>query len=239
MGSTRKQRSGETTDALVPLRATHQGELNGCKLSTDIPSHPGPDLRADCRGLWHMGQRLDPFQRPGQCPHAGDRSRHSGRRCRLPRQTVQDHCHGGRRARHLDRRFSGWHHGRRFCAGRRALGCLRLHRHECVRARQCAHRAGSHTRHRPRAGCRVSRRRHHRHAGGGTGAAGRDGLLLVSGGQRQPHAHGQPRYAAQPAHRLCLRVIADFDFCAAGRRHLHQGGGCRRRSGGQGRGRHP
>jgi hypothetical protein len=41
-------------------------------------------------------------------------------------------------------------------------------------------------RHRPGAGRRLPRRRHHRHAGGGPGPAGRDRLLLVPGRQRQP-----------------------------------------------------
>jgi K(+)-stimulated pyrophosphate-energized sodium pump len=67
--------------------------------------------------------------------------------------------------------------------GRRgALGRLRLHRHERVGARQRAHRAGGHARHRPGAGRGLSRRRHHRHAGGGPGPAGRDRLYWFLGG---------------------------------------------------------
>ena len=40
----------------------------------------------------------------------------------------------------------------------------------------------------PRPGRRISRRRHHRHAGGGPGFVGRDRFLLVFGRQRQSHA---------------------------------------------------
>ena len=78
--------------------------------------------------------------------------------------------------------------GHRLRHRRRALGRLRLHRHERLGTRQRAHRAGGHPRHRPGARRRLPRRRHHRHAGGGPGPAGRDGLLLVPGRQRQPDA---------------------------------------------------
>ncbi len=43
----------------------------------------------------------------------------------------------------------------------------------------------------------------------------------------------------KPADRLRLRLVADLDLRATGRRHLHQGRRRRRRPGGQGRGRHP
>src|SRR5579885_1974781 len=87
---------------------------------------------------------------------------------------------------------------------------------------------------RPRA--RGPRRGHHGHAGGGARAARSVGLLRLP-------AVGvyRSRRAADPgsAGGALLRRVADLDFRAARRRHLHQGR--RRRCGprGQGRGRHP
>ena len=49
----------------------------------------------------------------------------------------------------------------------------------------------------------------------------------------------QPVEAAQPADRAGLRRFADLDLRPSGRRHLHQGRRRRRRSGRQGRSRHP
>ena len=78
--------------------------------------------------------------------------------------------------------------------------------------------------------------RGHRHAGGGPRAAGRRRLL------RRPAQHG--RAERQPRHDRCaglagLRRLADLDLRPSRRRHLHQGCGCRRRHGRQGRSRHP
>jgi K(+)-stimulated pyrophosphate-energized sodium pump len=83
--------------------------------------------------------------------------------------------------------FLGRHDGRRLRARRGAVGRLRLHRHERLGARQRAHRAGRHQGHRPGAGRRLQGRRHHRHAGGGPGPAGRGHLLLLLiGGLAKP-----------------------------------------------------
>src|SRR6218665_172979 len=207
----------------APPCNTPQGEPNGCRFSTDIPSHPGPGLRPGCRGLRHLGQGLDSCPRPGQCPHAGDRGRHPGRRCRLPGAPGQDHCHGGPGAGGFDRPVSRYHHGRRLCPGGLALGRLWFHRHERLGARQCAHRAGRNRRHRPGADGGVSWRRDHRHAGGRAGPARRDRLLLVSG-RRQPRAHGPTGRFARSADRLRLWLVAGFPLFAPGRGHLHQGG---------------
>ncbi len=71
------------------------------------------------------------------------------------------------------------------------------------------------------------------------------GLLGVTGfywflvGNGNLHARPQAGQPAEPADRLCLRLLADFHLRAAGRRHLHQGRRRGRRPGGQGRGRHP
>jgi hypothetical protein len=134
-------------------------------------------------------------------------------------------------------RVSGRHECRRLCHRRGVVRRLRLHRHECVGARQCAHRAGGDQGHRPGAGRGVPRWRDHRHAGGGPGPARRDGILLVPGAN-EPHARCHRRQA-QSADRFCLRLLADLHLRPSGRRHLHQGCGRRRRPGGQGRGRHP
>ena len=69
--------------------------------------------------------------------------------------------------------FLGGTHGGRLRARRRAVGRLRLHRHERLGARQRAHRAGRDQGHRPGAGRRLQGRRHHRHAGGRPGPARR------------------------------------------------------------------
>ncbi len=65
------------------------------------------------------------------------------------------------RARLADR---GW-----LCGRRHPVGPHRLHRHEHLRARQRAHRAGGDPGTERRSQRRLPRRRHHRHAGRGTG----------------------------------------------------------------------
>jgi hypothetical protein len=79
-----------------------------------------------------------------------------------------------------DRHLPGRQDRHRLCHRRGALGRLRLHRHERLGARQRAHRAGGHQGHWPGAGRGLPRRRHHRHAGGGPGPAGRDRLSTGS-----------------------------------------------------------
>jgi hypothetical protein len=193
----------------------------------------------DGRGIRLLGTWLDSFPGRGQRPNAGNRSRHPGRCGRLPGSAIQDHQHRGRGAGRADRLLPGRQDGHRLRDWRGAVGRLRLHRHERVRARQCAHRTGRHQGHWPGTGRGLSRRRHHRHAGGGPGPAGRDRLLLVPHGRRHPNRRQGPGRAAEPADRLCVRLVTDLHFCASGRRHLHQGRRRGRRPGGQGGSRHP
>ena len=85
-------------------------------------------------------------------------------------------------------------------------GARRLHRHERVGARQCAHRAGGDgvARRRPRA--RVQGRRDHRHAGRGPRAARRDALF------RLPHRH---RCIFAPNDRIVVDSLVALGFGAS------------------------
>ena len=134
-----------------------------------------------CRGLRHLGPQLDPFPGRGQCPHAGNRSGYSDGSRRLFVAAVPHHCRRWRHSGGADCPVPGPAHRQRICARRGVVGRLRLHRHECVRARQRAHRAGGYGRYWCRAGRRLPRRRHYRHASRRAGPAGRHRLLLVSG----------------------------------------------------------
>ena len=182
--ATRKQRSGGTAPCVATLHAIQQHRRFA------MTGNSALILALVCglgrRGIRLLGPQLDSFPGRRQRPHAGNRSGHPDRRRRLPGAPVQDHRHRRRRAGHPDRRLPRRPDRHRLRHRRGALGRLRLHRHERLGARQRAHRAGRHPRHRPGAGRRLPRRRHHRHAGGGPGPAGRDGLLLVPGRQRQP-----------------------------------------------------
>ena len=75
----------------------------------------------------------------------------------------------------------------------------------------------------------VPRRRDHRPAGGRTWTDRRRRLLL--GASLNARRSKRARAAASDDW-VCFRSIADFDLRAAGRRHIHQGSGRRRRSGG-------
>ena len=114
----------------------------------------------------------------------------------------------------------------------RPFGRCRLHRHEHLGARQRAHGPGRERRPEPGAADRVSRRRHHRHAGRRPRPARRGGLL------RRVARHDRRRSRAARAGRPRLRRLAHFHLRAARRRHLHQGRRRRRGPGGQGRSRH-
>ena len=81
--------------------------------------------------------------------------------------------------------FLDKHDRRRLRARRDPVGRLRLHRHEHLGARQRAHRAGGHPRHRPGARRRLQGRRDHRHAGGRPRPDRRRRVLLV----RQQRRH--------------------------------------------------
>ena len=177
----------------------------------------------DCRGLRHLGPRVDPFSRCRQCPDAGNCSGHSGRCGGLSGPAIQNHRHRRRGAGHSDGHLSGWHHRHRLRDRRGAFWRVRLHRHECVGQSQRPHGPGRHQRYWPSAGCGVSGRCHHRHAGGGLGFVGCVRFLLVFGGQWQSDARQEPGQFAQPLDRFCLRLLADLNFCPTGRRHFHQG----------------
>ena len=112
------------------------------------------------------------------------------------------------------------------CHRRHSFGCRRLYRHERVGARQCAHGGGGpHQRHESGARHRVQIGGHHRHAGGRARASRRVHLLFLLARQR----HRDSQDSRRPGCAF-LRRVADLDFRAIGRRHLHQGCRCRRRS---------
>ena len=136
-------------------------------------------VRPHRRDLRILGTQLDSFPRRRQCPHARNCCCHSNRRGCLSGTAIQNHRHG--------RCGSGC----AYCLGLRPVKCrrlctrcstfrrMRLYRHEHFSPCQCAHRSSCYQRHWPCAGCCVSRRRHHRHAGGWFGFARRDRFLLV------------------------------------------------------------
>ena len=89
-----------------------------------------------------------------------------------------------------------------FVHRRRALGRLRLHRHERLGARQRAHRGGRHARASARRSTSPSGRRHHRHAGGRPRPARRRRLLLVPRRRRRQRRlaqHRSSRWSASPS----------------------------------------
>ena len=152
--------------------------------------------------------------------------------------------HDRHRRRHPLRRHlggAGRADGGRICGGRGALGTRRLHRHERVGALERAHGRGRAHRAERGAGGGLSRRRDHRLAGRRPGPARRGGLLLVPraiGAVRPESDEGGPARHDRAAGRPGVRRIADLDFRASRRRHLHQGRRRRRRPRRQGRSRH-
>ena len=193
-------------------------------------------LRRSGHRLRDLGHALGALRRCRQRENAGNRRRHPRGRAGLPEAAIFDdrrrrrrHLPGGR----LFPRLAGRH---RLCGRRHPVRLGRLHRHERVGARQCAHRAGRDQVARRRARNRIPRRRHHRHAGGRPGAARRDALF------RLPHRHaayGAERSRSDQFHGGArLRRLADLDLRPPWRRHFHQGRRRRRRSRRQGRGRH-
>ncbi len=210
----RKQRSGDNP-GVAPTFATQpsRSALHDRQHCTGT----GVWFWPDCRDLRNLGTTLDSFPRPGECAHARDCSRYSNRRSCVPGAPIQDHHVGWRGAGDPHRCFSGQSFGDRLCSRCRALGSVWLYRDECVGAGQCAHCTGSHPWHRPSFGSGLPGWRHHRHAGGGLGAAGGDRFLLVFGAGWCSDC-GQ----AQSADRLCIRLVADFHFCAPWWRNFHQ-----------------
>ncbi len=91
-------------------------------------------------------------------------------------------------------------------------------------------------RHRPGAQHRLQGWRHHRPAGGGPGPHLGRGLLHVPE-RLGPRGREDGRHR-EAAHRPRVRLVADLDLRATGRRYLHQGRRCRCRPRGQSRSRH-
>ena len=117
-----------------------------------------------------------------------------------------------------------------------AVGGCRLCRHERLGARQCEDRASRAQQSQGRSGDRLQGRRGHRLAGGrARSARGRDLLFHpardIAGRRSAPGARSDG--GAE------LWRVADLDFRPSRRRHLHQGGRCRRRPRRQSRGGNP
>jgi hypothetical protein len=189
-------------------------------------------LRLAVHRLRDLGHPVGPRGRPGQCTYAGDCGRDPGGRAGLSHSPVHHHRACGRRGFPHHMVAPGRHRSDRLPDRRRAFGRCRLHRNARLGPRQCAHRAGCVEQPVGRPRHRLQGRRDHRNAGGRPRPSGGLGLLLgpdrTDGGcPLGPRRHRRARRAR-------LRRFADLDLRASGRRHLHQGCGCRRRSGRQG-----
>ncbi len=185
--------------AIARIQQIERGR-NSLDLHHDGALHR-PGLRPGRGPLRLRAAKLDPQPERGQRAHAGDRRGDPARRGRLPGAPVQDDRHGRRRPGDPDLRLPRPHHGRRLRARRRALGRLRLHRHEHLGARQRAHRAGRHQGHRPGARRRLQGRRDHRHAGRRPRPDRRRRVLLVRQRRRREGrpGHRSSRCSASPS----------------------------------------
>ena len=193
-------------------------------------------VRRSGHRLRDLGHDLGAVGRCRQRENAGNRRGHPRGRAGLPEAAIFDHRR--RRRRHLPdcRLFPRLAGRRRLCGRRHPVRRGRLHRHERVGARQCAHRASRDQVARRRARNRIPRRRHHRHAGGRPGAARRHALFRLPD---RLAAYGAERSRGDRFHGGArLRRLADLDLRPPWRRHFHQGRRRRRRSRRQGRGRH-
>ena len=123
--------------------------------------------------------------------------------------------------------LSGHHFGVWLRVGRFPVGCLRLHRHECVGQGQRAHRASGDPRHWPSARCRIQRWCDHWDAGGRPRTVGR-GRCSSSISSMTGSTTGNSADIAEADARFRVRRFADLDLRAAWRRHLHKRRGCRR-----------
>ncbi len=171
----------------APCRVSHASLTQGTRkndsnaLGRDRLRRAGADLR-------HRHGEECSLRFGWQCPDAGNRRRHPGRRFRLPQSSVQDHrarrCGRHHRARPAAG-LAGRHRLRDRC---RAFRCHRLHRHERFRSRQRPHHGSCP----PEPGCRpvrrVPRRCRHRHAGCRSGPAGLCRLLR----RAAEHGHRGP-----------------------------------------------
>ena len=220
--------------ALLPGRFQLRPHPSTGDFHDDFVAHRS--LRRARPPLRHLGHLFGDAGRSRQRQDAGDIR--SGARGRAGLSAPAIHHDRHRRRRDLPhRRLSPRLARRRRLCGRRHPVRLRgFHRDERVRARQCAHRAGRHRLARRRARTGVPRRCHHRAPGGGARLARRHALF------RLPHRHAA--FCAERSGRrrfhggARLRRLADLHLRAIGRRHLHQGRRCRRRSRRQGRSRH-
>ena len=179
-------------------------------------------------------RRLVLAEAAGSARMQRDRGRHPGRRHGLSEPAVHDHRRSRRGGVHRALDLPGLSRRLRLPARRRALGLGRLHRHDRIGAGERAHRRGRAARTRPRAGRGVSRWRHHGAPGRGARPA-RSLRLLRHPGAGRP---GDPLGARGPR-RPVVRRVSDLDLRPPRRRHFHQRGRCRGRSGRQDRGRHP
>ena len=191
----------------------------------------GDRRRHHRRALWCDVGARDRGTAGRQRAHAGDCRGDPDRRQGLSEPSIHRHCDGRRSTAGSARADTQLGHGRRLRGRGAAVGTGRLYRHEHFGARECAHGAGG----APGAECGavggISRRRGDRHARGGSRATRRDRLF------RAPARPARGSGGAACARGSGFRRLADLDFCASGRWHIHQG--CRRRrgSGRQGRGR--
>ena len=196
----------------------------------------GHRVRRAGLGLWLVHQPSSVERQRRDCPNAGNLGRCTGRRAGLSQSPIshdsdrrgggtnhtRDHPRAARRDRLLDR------------GG--VVGSGRLYRYERLGARQCENRAGRAQQSQGRSGDRLQGRRGHRVAGGrARSARGRDLLFHPA----RDNARRRSAPGARSDGGAELRRVADLDFRASRRRHLHKGGRCRRRPRRQGRGGHP
>ena len=173
----------------------------------------------------------------GERADAGDRARDpGGRRC-VPAEAVHDDRGGRDRAvlppRLLQRARVG--DRLRLPDRRRVLGGRRLHRDERRRPLERPHRGGRARGPPARVPGRVPRGLRDRPARRRARAARRRRLLL--GADRLDRQ--QPRVGRRRPHRARLRRLPHLRLRPSGRRHLHEGGGRRRRPRREDRGGHP
>ena len=162
---------------------------------------------------------------------------------RLSQPPVHHHRHGGGGDHSAGLAgFLGWQVARGFLIGATPVsGAGRLCRHVCLGARQCPHRRSLALRHGGGPVGGVPLRRGDRHAGGGPRPSACRRLLRLPDlgrGAFDINDPAQGRIMVDSLVGLGFRRFADLDLRPPWRRHLHQGRRCRRRHGGQGRGRH-
>ena len=187
-------------------------------------------------GLWLVHQPSSIDRQCRDCPNAGNLGRCAGRRAGLSQSPIShDRDRRGRRSDHARDHPRAARRDRLPDRGG-VVGSCRLCRYERLGARQCENRAGRAQRSQGRSSDRLQGWRGHRLAGGrARSARGRDLLFHpagdIAGRRSAPGARSDG--GAE------LWRIADLDFRASRRRHLHKGGRCRRRPRRQSRGGNP